>query len=203
MFERELRDLAFVPRWVIMRTIAQQNVAEHSFFVAAYAEQIARILEWKGDIGLLLRYALYHDLEECFIGDIPGPVKAQVVHTENYNLMSYRGLNKRFFHMLGELLNDPPVDVKAIIKLADELEGVLFLCGEIQMGNQSVYDVYFERLRVLEEKVMTYLPKYFGHTEEQAKGVWGNIFMDAVNKNQNMRSQVVRGEEIANAMAIK
>ena len=35
------RDMAHVPRWVIARTHRRQSVAEHSYFVALYARQIA------------------------------------------------------------------------------------------------------------------------------------------------------------------
>ena len=41
------RDMAYVPRWVILRRHRQQYLAEHSYFVAIYAQQVARLIQYE------------------------------------------------------------------------------------------------------------------------------------------------------------
>ena len=85
MFEHEYRDMAFVPRWAILRTIKNQSVAEHSYFVALYSEQICSTLGLTMEqTGCVLSYALLHDVAETFLGDIPGPSKREIVDKAKY-----------------------------------------------------------------------------------------------------------------------
>lgn len=158
---REIRELSFVPRWSIVRTLRTQNVAEHSYYVSLYTDIIADILEWKGDRAALLKMALWHDIEETYTADMPGPVKVNFV--DKNKLEEYtRVENRRRF---GEL---PLVEVegrersimKAIIKVADLLEETLYLCGEISMGNSTLEGVCKMSSARLHGKVME-LKGYF------------------------------------------
>jgi len=159
-FQRELRELSFVPRWPIVRTIKVQSVAEHSYYVALYACQIGELLqkegEWKGDIGLLLKYALYHDVEEVFMSDIPGPVKRAATNSESVNVFVEKEMTKRFgteweiYSSLSEDLIELN-HVKNIVKVADILDEVFFLAAEIQLGNGSVKNVYKNSVTRLEQ----------------------------------------------------
>jgi putative nucleotidyltransferase with HDIG domain len=131
MFEREYRDLAFVPRWGIARTIRTQSVAEHSFYVAIYAEQLGY---WLGfDEGFLAHAALYHDIDECFMSDIPGPVKRNISDKEKMGAYRFSETQRRFGPQL--ILSD---EIKSIIKCADLLDECFFLTDEIELGNKSV-----------------------------------------------------------------
>lgn len=137
MFERDLRTLSFVPRWVITRNIRTQSVAEHSFYVAVYAGQLAHYLEYEGDLGTLLHYALWHDVEEVFTGDIPGPAKRSMVG-DQAELWLMMGLQARFGFSLAPLTGEG----KLIIKIANLLDEVFYKATEIQMGNRGAMHEY-------------------------------------------------------------
>lgn len=121
----ELRDLAFVKRWAIVRTIRSQSVAEHSFFVAVYAAKLWEELEGGQAPPDIFMYALTHDYSEIHSGDIPSPYK------------------KRF-------VNDPssavevPAKIAHYVKLADLIEAMLFLIEEEKFGNQLVRPIINE-----------------------------------------------------------
>lgn len=79
---RDMLNLSYVKRWVILPTDREQSVAEHSFRVAAIAMALVdcyRVtypdsfngmgLDW------IIRHSLTHDLEEVYTGDIPGTDK--------------------------------------------------------------------------------------------------------------------------------
>lgn len=143
MFEREYRELSFVPRWSIIRTIRQQSVAEHSYYVTLYAGQVADLIEWKGNRTQLLDYALRHDIEEGYISDIPGPSKRKIVDTEKYihttemgNITLYGEDYKNHSGMFNYTVD--MIDIKAIVKVADLLDECFFLATEIQLGNKSL-----------------------------------------------------------------
>ncbi len=139
MFENEFRDVSYVNRWNILRRIRNQSVAEHGYYVAIYAPQVARLVEWEGDYATLIEAALIHDLFEGRSGDFPSPFKQQVVNRDKYNDMEYDYFRQNFPHLLGTLtqlhLNKT---IKAIIRVADRMEGCIWLAGELAMGNSYV-----------------------------------------------------------------
>lgn len=136
MFDHEMRDLAHVHRWGILRRIRQQSVAEHSFFVAIYAIEIAEFIEWQGDHYTLIRAALSHDMPEVRTGDLPGPTKRAVLDAERLDSFESRTMqdlfptHQNFFRTNGEAGN--------ILAVADILDATLFLADEKNMGNRSV-----------------------------------------------------------------
>jgi 5'-deoxynucleotidase len=143
MLNRELRDLAHVPRWAVLRRQSQQNVATHSWFVAMYCLELMDITGWKGNknvVGIeLIQHALVHDLDEVWTGDIPGPAKRLIVngHAEEVKAALRERMYKIFpqhFYAYDE--TDP--DIKALVKCADLIDAVFYLCDELQMGNKSV-----------------------------------------------------------------
>lgn len=75
---RNLVNLSHVSRWTIVPMVKNENVAEHSFRVAAISECIAERLIDAGvkvDMLEVLRLALHHDIDEVLSGDIPTPCK--------------------------------------------------------------------------------------------------------------------------------
>lgn len=74
-----VRRLALTPRWAVAGLTKPQNVAEHSYYVAVYCMELARIEkldDW--DARALVELALLHDFPEYLTSDIPGPVKRTV-----------------------------------------------------------------------------------------------------------------------------
>lgn len=193
MLDREFRDLAYVPRWGIIRNIKQQNVAEHSFFVALYTEQLARIFEWQGDLGRLLTYALQHDVEESFTSDIPGPIKKWFVDKEKEQLMVNRGINARFIDSYWNIkFEEIPADYKALVKMADSLDEMFYLASEIQMGNGAVHAVFQARQELARDYLYKVGEEVFGFSAERVAQIWTNIIAPAIHKHLNENSRVVR-----------
>jgi 5'-deoxynucleotidase YfbR-like HD superfamily hydrolase len=63
-------------RWQVVHLSKRQTVAEHSYFVTLLFLRFAEICELRGDvISSGLKYALLHDADEAWTGDIPGPIK--------------------------------------------------------------------------------------------------------------------------------
>ncbi len=155
MFERPLRDLAYVPRWAIVRTTRTQNVAEHSFFVAVYTMQICRFI---GRLDLAhesMGYALWHDVDECITGDIPGPTKHKIVDPWAEMEFIEKNMNGRFGK--SAWYKDVGDEAKAVVKAADMAEEILFLAGELAMGNTHVGAIV-ENTRVRMIKAFKNLP---------------------------------------------
>lgn len=146
MFEREIRDTAFVPRWGIIRTIRQQNIAEHAYFVAVYADQIAQIISWMGPRDQLFRLTLSHDWEEILSSDIASPAKRVMKKAAGFGWALFE---KWTFGRIMDRVPDfcrwgvfPDESLQSqahsILKLADLLEAILFLADELNMGNNNV-----------------------------------------------------------------
>lgn len=157
----EERELAHVPRWCIVRTIKQQSVAEHAFYVARYAIDISKVMGWPVRTNLI-EYCLKHDDAELHSGDIPAPFK-QVIK------MPHDPFPQRF-----QLTRDEEV----IAKMADILEAILFLIDEQLLGNKGVALVIAELRDELDKWSASYVtdqegPLGYGLT------YWLNLQIDA------------------------
>jgi 5'-deoxynucleotidase YfbR-like HD superfamily hydrolase len=136
-FSPAWRDMAHVPRWVILRRTRQQFLAEHSYFVTIYANHVARLIKWEGDFYELMSYALVHDLNETITGDIPGPIKRVAFDKAlAENAMEEVMLEKFGADVVADIMFVSE-DVKAIVSVADSIEEICFLMEECLMGNNK------------------------------------------------------------------
>ena len=115
MVPSHLRRLRFVPRWGVVPTIKQQNVAEHCFGVVWVLIWLHDQLQLAPSL-LDIRYAVSHDALEAVTGDHPSPSKPEV----NYINM--------------------PVQ-KKLVKIADLVEMEMTLNEETKLGNVALADV--------------------------------------------------------------
>lgn len=139
MFERDLRAVALVKRWGIVPTHADQELASHSWFVTVYANDLCLVLGVTDEVRLdVLKAALGHDIDEIFTCDVPGPHKKHVM-IQNSNWL-HKAMEKVFPRRADRwgVKLDNAILVKAIVKVADILESVLFLIEEGRMGNDNV-----------------------------------------------------------------
>lgn len=131
--QRQMRRLAFVPRWAIFPTNRSQSVAEHSFHVSHITLWLLGFSSYREDKDFVLDcliYAITHDADESVTGDIPSPSKMA-------------------------RLDRPQSEI--LVKVADGLEAYAFLLEEKMMGNGAFADPiiddvlqrtqpYFERM---------------------------------------------------------
>lgn len=149
--------MAYVPRWSIVRTIRQQYLAEHTFFVCMYANDIG---VWLGlamdEMGKLLQMALWHDMEEIFSGDLPGPCKRAGMDgfRQKWDDKLRHWLTKVFGNMGDRDGSTPRAKWRipeeafdAIIKLADMIDECCEMGTEIQMGNRTVDRIFADSLQ--------------------------------------------------------
>lgn len=147
MFNREHRDLAHVPRWGILRRIRTQSVVEHSYFVAVYCIELVKLLEIEAtasELAQLIHTALVHDVPEIWTGDIPGPAK-RVLGLDAGPLEAKRMSEILPQHSIAHSRIELSPLLRQILKVADYLEAVLYLCDESQLGNRSVGTLGDER----------------------------------------------------------
>jgi 5'-deoxynucleotidase YfbR-like HD superfamily hydrolase len=143
---REHRDLAYIRRWSIMRLQHQQNVAEHCFYVALYTHDLAMILGLSTQEVLNVVYvALWHDIEEVWTGDIPGPAKRLFVKDADAHIDAH--FKERFGFDRPKPLNEQH---RVILKVAGLIDECMFLAGEMQTGNQAVRHVFDKTSRRLQ-----------------------------------------------------
>ena len=135
----EERELAHVPRWCIVRTVRTQSVAEHAFFVARYAVEIARAMDITPRVEFI-EYCLRHDDDELHSGDIPAPYK-RAMRLETPKPMTLT--DKEWI----------------VFKAADILEGVLFLVDEQLLGNKTVQPVILELTNEMRRITQSYNTK--------------------------------------------
>lgn len=152
-FAPSLRDMAYVPRWAILRRNRTQNLAEHSYYVAVYADQIARMIEWSGDYSELMRYALYHDLDETITGDIPGPAKRAAWDKKKAEEHMLPVMTAKYGRDIIDTRLSASREVRSIVSAADAVEEVCYLSEEALSGNSTwTKPVAIEALRRMEDR---------------------------------------------------
>lgn len=124
-----------------MWTLNQDTIANHSYYVAIYAHQIARLIQWDGHLARLLFMALVHDLDETVTGDIVSPVKRAILDVDRYRTYVGEKMQQRMPDIWNQTMKGAvqEPDAALIIEAADRLDAFLFLLVERRMGNAHVF----------------------------------------------------------------
>lgn len=151
----DVTKLSYVTRFSGIRTHCQETVATHSYYVILYCHLIGSALEEAGlyvDVGRLLSYATYHDLDEAVTGDFPRPFKYSdprlktLIEEVSKKLVvrlvdsidgSFTGSMKSFrkaYDSWKNAKNQEEVE-GVIVCIADCLSAVSFMIQEVQAGN--------------------------------------------------------------------
>jgi 5'-deoxynucleotidase YfbR-like HD superfamily hydrolase len=142
----DLLHLSHVPRWTITPMSKPQSVAEHSFRVGVIAVEIFRRLERYtaphtphyfavNSEGLVMRWAMIHDVAEAYTGDIPSPLKSKLrdrgvnIDAIDFELCPWLSFEEESM----------PKIVKVIVKLADSIEALSWVMAYGD-GAKNLYD---------------------------------------------------------------
>lgn len=108
-----------IRRWHMIDTTRSQSIGEHSANVALLAYHIAIYAPggYFGSASSVLAPALFHDLPEVFMGDIP-------THTKKY-LTGVKELEERLTPV--EFKYEANENVNLLIKLCDLADGIRFI----------------------------------------------------------------------------
>lgn len=129
-----LRNGSFVKRWHVER-LSPQEVASHSHGVAV---MLCFICEPSAH---LLKAALFHDLAEKMVGDMPAPIKWDYPEIAKF----LDELSDKVDHTLGIYIILTPAE-KKLLKLADYLDASFYALEQRMQGNRYA-DAIFNRLR--------------------------------------------------------
>ena len=145
-----LSRMKLIRRWSLMRNIQPENIQEHGHQVAvivhALCEIERRYFGGNDDTGSVVLLALYHDVGEVIIGDLPTPVKYfNPAIKEAYGEIEDVAKEK-LLSMLPEKLQDayrPLIFGKEtgrearLVKAADKLCAYLKCLEEVAAGNRE------------------------------------------------------------------
>ena len=71
--------MKLIRRWSLMKSVSEENIAEHSAQVAQIAHALAliknRLYGGELDADRIAVMALYHETSEVLTGDLPTPIK--------------------------------------------------------------------------------------------------------------------------------
>lgn len=162
LINSELWKMSNVIRYSWTKIHNQENLAEHSYYVIMLADIISEDLSKKYknlniDKYKVLKYALYHDVEEIFTWDIITPVKykSKVLLKELEKIgtkLLNEGLEENFknnIHIKDNILkyfNEYEHDKydkieNQIVKFADQLECFTYCISELKLWNSNFYQI--------------------------------------------------------------
>ncbi len=146
-----LSRMKFIRRWSLMHNTYPENVQEHSLQVALVTHMLAviRNRRFSGRVHpeRAATLALYHDVGEVLIGDLPTPVKYfnPEIRTA-YQTIEQTAVHKLFGMLPEELRDDYQAfferaeadrDHHELVKAADKLCAYIKCLEEVSAGNQE------------------------------------------------------------------
>ena len=142
--------MKLIRRWSLMKSVSEENIAEHSAQVAQIAHALAVIKNrmFGGNVNAdrVTSIALYHETSEVLTGDLPTPIK---YYNEEIR-RSYKEIegiaNKKLISMLPEALQEDYralIEVPAdsyehiLVKAADKISAYIKCIEELRSGNRE------------------------------------------------------------------
>jgi 5'-deoxynucleotidase len=156
-FLAHLWKMKYIRRWGLMRNVESENLHEHGWQVAVIAHMLAnihnQISDVKVDADKTASLALFHELGESIVGDVPTPVK----YYNNEIKMAFSSIEEEAkVHLLSSIpdsLRDEYKGLvmqtegseteKILVKAADRISAYIKCRQELKYGNQDF--VYAEK----------------------------------------------------------
>ena len=169
--------MKLIRRWSLMKSVDEENIAEHSAQVAQIAHALALIKNRKfgGELNAdrIATMALYHETSEVLTGDLPTPIKY-------YNpeiRQAYKEIegiaNEKLVSMLPEelrsdyrslIFEDPDSYEAKLVKAADKLSAYIKCVEELRSGNREFAKAEHTLYREVEKYFVMEEVKYFCDT---------------------------------------
>lgn len=157
---KTIRKLNHIKRCSLFPLVNPSSVAEHSFHVAImskiYSTELANLCHVSVDIDRATSLALFHDIEESIISDIPWTVKRHLRATTEFD-ESVKGYVRRQFgkhsDQLAELATnccDGTIEW-LIVKTCDMAELLLYCKEEYDTGNRHLGEMFKNGAETLKE----------------------------------------------------
>ena len=146
-----LAKMKYINRWGLMRNTEQENIQEHSLQVAMIAHALAVIRNkfYQGRLNpeQIAVIALYHEIGEVLVGDIPTPIKyfnqeinqqinkiEKVAREKLFSLLPDQLKDEFKKFVFPELCNPKYLE---IVKAADKISAYLKCIQELKYGNKE------------------------------------------------------------------
>ena len=142
--------MKLIRRWSLMKSVSDENIAEHSAQVAQIAHALALIKNrmFGGELNAerIAAAALYHETSEVLTGDLPTPIKYYNPEIRDSYKKIEKTANDKLISMLPEELQgdyraliEIPADSyeHALIKAADKLSAYIKCIEELKSGNRE------------------------------------------------------------------
>lgn len=162
--------MKLIRRWSLMKSVSEENIAEHSAQVAQIAHALALIKNKKFGGTLnpdrVATMALYHETAEVLTGDLPTPIKyynpeIRQAYKEIEGIANEKLLTMLPEELRGEyrelLMEDPASYEAMLIKAADKISAYIKCIEEMRSGNREFAKA--------ENTLRTEVEKYFRYDE--------------------------------------
>ena len=170
--------MKLIKRWSLMKSVSEENIAEHSAQVAQIAHALALIKNRKfgGNINAdrVATIALYHETSEVLTGDLPTPIKYYNPEIRRAYKEIEGIANDKLLSMLPDELQDDyrelvEVDVDSyeymLVKAADKISAYIKCIEEIRSGNREFARAEVSLRDIIEKNYFCYAEvKYFCDT---------------------------------------
>ncbi len=169
--------MKLIRRWSLMKSVSDENIAEHSAQVAQIAHALSLIKNrmFGGSLNAdrIASAALYHETSEVLTGDLPTPIKYYNPEIRRSYKEIEQIANDKLISMLPEALQSDyreiiEIDANSyehrIIKAADKISAYIKCIEEMRSGNRE----FAKAEKTLKKEVETYFDldevKYFCDT---------------------------------------
>lgn len=131
------------------RMIKTQDVAQHSYNVVWLVQMLTKGAASKA----LILHALAHDAGEHWVGDVPAPTKRSLGIRDQLGAEEDRVIHA----MMGWRLGGLPHHEQVLLKLCDSMEGALYCCREMEMGNTQMAGILENFVDYVDEIALNHL----------------------------------------------
>lgn len=165
----------YIRRWGLMRNMSEETLSEHCYDVAVLTHALCsignEIFNRGYDCGKAVCYALFHDVQEVYTGDMPTPAKyyneemrtnyARIEENATRQLISK--LPPELSGIYDDLLHPDLSEYRAIIKAADKLSAYIKCLEELKCNNNEFKSAAGSTLKTLRSYNLPELGYFMEH----------------------------------------